>query len=27
MALNGAVRQRSGLRKNQNQHCRDPHCL
>jgi len=27
MALNGAVRQRSGLRKNQNQHCSDPHCL
>ncbi|MGB6790567.1 MAG: sulfite exporter TauE/SafE family protein [Pseudolabrys sp.] len=27
MALNSAVRQRSGLRKNQNQDCRDPHCL
>jgi uncharacterized protein len=27
MALNSAARQRSGLRKNQNQHCRDPHCL
>jgi len=27
MALNSAARQRSGLRKNQSQHCRDPHCL
>src|SRR5262245_56629346 len=27
MAPNSTARQRSGLRKNQNQDCRDPHCL